>query len=379
MRYSSIDCLRTVAIVVMVLVHFAENLSGIELPITGLGAPLFAFLSGLSYRLWVDGLEARGINEEEISKRSIRRALFVFAVGFAFNILVWLPEDTFNWDVLTMIGFALLALNGLRRLPLAIPILVAVVSILVSPLLRGMADYQAYWVSGYFEVDLTLPDILIGFMATGFFPIFPWIAYSIAGLVTGTLLHREQPQGVSSESVVPSDGSDSFLARSISSGLLPLLTGGALMTFSAVLLAVRPYLPTVVSTRLLEGWNMFPATIEYVLATIGMASLLFGLTHRWIDRIRSRFFTAGMLDLTKTFSRYSFTIYVLHHMFHLWPMWIYGYATGHETTYYWLKAMSLSWSMVLAVLFLAICYFALRKIGPDRRLGIEGWMRWLCD
>jgi Heparan-alpha-glucosaminide N-acetyltransferase, catalytic len=363
----------------MVLVHFAENLSGIELPITGLGAPLFAFLSGLSYRLWVDGLEAKGTSEEEISKRSIRRALFVIGVGFAFNIFVWLPEDTFNWDVLTMIGFALLTLNGLRRLPLAIPILMAVISIFVSPLLRGMADYQAYWVNGYFEVDLTLPDILIGFLATGFFPIFPWIAYSIAGLVTGTLLHREQPQSVSSEAVVSSDDSSSFLTRLISNGLLPVVTGGVLMAFSVVLLAARPYLPTVVSTRLLEGWYMFPATIEYVLATIGMASLLFGLAHRWIDRNRSRLFTAGMSDLTKTFSRYSFTIYVLHHMVHLWPMWIYGYATGHETTFYWLKAMSLSWSMVLAVLFLAACYFALRKIGSDRRLGIEGWMRWLCD
>jgi hypothetical protein len=234
-------------------------------------------------------------------------------------------------------------------------------------------------VNGYFEVDLTLPDILIGFLATGYFPIFPWIAYSIAGLVTGTLLFREQPEGCSDKTVVSSDGSDSFLSASIANGLLPMLTGGALMIFSGLLLVVRPYLPTVLSTRFLGGWHMFPATVEYVLATIGMSSLLFGLTHRWIDRNRPRFFTAGMLELVKTFSRYSFTIYVLHHMAHLWPMWIYGYVTGHETTYYWQRAMGLNWSMPLAVLFLATCYFALRKIGPDRRLGIEGWMRWLCD
>lgn len=86
-----------------------------------------------------------------------------------------------------------------------------------------------------------------------------------------------------------------------------------------------------------------------------------------------------MSDLIKTFSRYSFTIYLVHHMVHLWPLWIYGYVTGHETTYYWEKAMSLSWSMPLAVLFLVTCYLVLRKIGPDRRLGMEGWMRWLCD
>ena len=64
MRLLSIDILRTVAIGMMVLVHFVENLSaGYGLPtldatITerpwwlpmGLAAPLFALLSGVSYR-----------------------------------------------------------------------------------------------------------------------------------------------------------------------------------------------------------------------------------------------------------------------------------------------------------------------------------------
>lgn len=378
MRYSSIDCLKTIAIVVMVLVHFAENLSGVQLPITGLGAPLFTFLSGLSYRLWVNGLESKGIGEEEISKRSIRRGLFVFAVGFAFNIFVWLPEDTFNWDVLTMIGFAVLVLNGLRRLPVIISIFLACGIIFISPLLRGMADYQAYWVNNYFEVDLTLPDILIGFLVTGFMPIFPWMSYSIAGLVTGTLLFREQSDDSSGTSVEAGSGWIAFVSTSISKGWLPILTGGVLISLSGVLLAVRPYLPSVISTRFLEGWHMFPPTIEYVLATIGMASFLFGITHIWIDRNRSRFFTSGILDVTKTFSQYSFTIYVVHHMVHLWPLWIYGYIMEHEK-YYWQEAMGLGWSLPLAVLFLVVCYFVLRRIGPDRRLGIEGWMRWLCD
>ncbi|MFN7843016.1 MAG: heparan-alpha-glucosaminide N-acetyltransferase domain-containing protein [Pirellula sp.] len=378
MRYSSIDCLKTIAIVVMVLVHFAENLSGVQLPITGLGAPLFTFLSGLSYRLWVYGLESKGTSEEEISKCSIRRGLFVFAAGFAFNIFVWLPEDTFNWDVLTMIGFAVLVLNGLRRLPVVISIFLAFGIIFISPLLRGMADYEAYWVNNYFEVDLTLPDVLIGFLVTGFIPIFPWISYSIAGLVTGTILFREQSDGSSSKSVDADSGWDAFVSKLNSKGWLPVLTGGALIGLSGVLLAVRPYLPRVLSIRFLEGWHMFPPTIEYVMATIGMASLLFGLTHIWIDRNRTRFFTDGMLDITKTFSQYSFTIYVVHHMVHLWPLWIYGYIMEHEK-YYWQEAMGLGWSMPLAVLFLVVCYFVLRRIGPDRRLGIEGWMRWLCD
>jgi len=357
------------AIVVMVMVHFAENLSGVHLPITGLGAPMFAFLAGLSYFLWVNGLEARGTTEEEISKRSIRRALFVFGVGFGFNIFAWLPEDTFNWDVLTCIGFALLLLNGLRRLPLVIPVLVAAISILISPLLRGIVDYSAYWVSGYFECDLTLSDVLIGFIATGYFPIFPWVAYSIAGLVTGSLMFNTSSELI--ELASPSNAKSSFWP--------PFVAGGAMMATSGTLLAARPYLPEVISQRVLGGWNMFPPTIEYVLATMGMALLLFGWLHQVVDLNPTALRHKRILDIAKTFSRYSFTIYVVHHFVHLWPMWIYAYAEGKEPTIYWQKAMPVSLSLPLAVLFLVACYFALRRIGPDRRLGIEGWMRWLCD
>ncbi|MFI4875176.1 MAG: heparan-alpha-glucosaminide N-acetyltransferase domain-containing protein [Blastopirellula sp. JB062] len=379
MRYSSIDCLRTIAIVVMVLVHFAENLSGVHLPITGLGAPLFVFLSGLSYRLWVNGLEQRNVSAEEISKRSIRRGLFVFGVGFGFNILVWLPEDTFNWDVLTFIGFSLLTLNLLRRLPMPVSIWIAVISALISPLLREMADYEAYWAEGYFDPDLTLSDIAIGFLATGYFPIFPWLAYSIAGLVIGTIMfpiNTAHETCLRKRALSPTMETNSGLWPNART---PVLVGTSLFILSAALLAIRPYLPLLISQRYLGGWSMFPPSVEYVFATIGMASLLFGAAHLWIDRPRGRSLSPGLLDITKTFSRYSFTIYVLHHLVHLWPLWLYGAASGREATYYWEKAMLLSMALSLACVFLVICYLALRKIGPDRRLGVEGWMRWLCD
>ena len=109
-RLVSIDVLRTTAIVLMTLVHFVENLAGsydIEsgpfiganrywwMP-TGFAAPLFTFLSGVSYRLWADAQAARGRDTDEISKITVRRGLFLILFGFAFNVLVWMPEDVFN-------------------------------------------------------------------------------------------------------------------------------------------------------------------------------------------------------------------------------------------------------------------------------------------
>lgn len=181
MRYPSIDILRTFAICVMVLVHFGENLSGFHSPITGFGAPLFAFLAGVSYCLWSRAQTVRGKSESEISRISVRRALFVFGVGFAFNIFVWLPEDIFNWDVLTFIGASLLFLTVTRHLPLQVLTVISIASLLASPVLREIVDYAAYWQNDYFDPDMTLADVIIGFLVTGYFPLLPWIVFPLAG------------------------------------------------------------------------------------------------------------------------------------------------------------------------------------------------------
>lgn len=359
MRYPSLDILRTVAIIVMVLVHFAGNLSGYKLPISGLGAPLFTFLSGISYRLWVNGLNAKGVSDEEISKISIRRGLFVFGVGFAFNILVWLPEDTFNWDVLTFIGSAILVMNLLRHQPLAIPITIALTSLLISPVLRAITDYPAYWVNYYFEADLTLSEVLIGYFVTGYFPIFPWIAFSLTGFTVASLMFSN-------------DQSDRqpvwrFLGFGVS-----------LLVIGTLLLLLRERMPELVAKYFFTGWTMFPPSTEYVLIAIGYALTLFCLLHFFVD-LNPRFQQQKQrFEIFKIFSRYAFTIYLLHHVVHLWPLWIYAIVQNQEASTYWQKAMPAYASLSLAVGFLAACYFVLRKLDPNKRYGMEQWMRWLC-
>ena len=124
---------------------------------------------------------------------------------------------------------------------------------------------------------------------------------------------------------------------------------------------------------------MFPPSVEYVLGTVGMALLLFGMAHRWVDLNPWAARYQGWLNITKTFSRYSLSIYVLHHVMHLWPLWIYGVATGNEATYFWKNAMPTTISVPLSLLFMACCYATLRWLGPNKSRGIESWMRWLCD
>ncbi|NDH94898.1 MAG: DUF1624 domain-containing protein, partial [Planctomycetia bacterium] len=197
MRLLSIDILRTLAIFMMVLVHFVENLaSGYGLSATtvigpyhrwwlptGLAAPLFTFLSGVSYQTWLTVQQQRGLTDEAISKQTIRRGLFLIGLGFAFNVFVWLPEDTFNWDILTFIGSALIVLDLIRRMPAEVPPVLLLLVTMLSPALQVLADYPAYWVNAYFDYDVTLSDVLLGYLVVGYFPLFPWLIFPVAGFV----------------------------------------------------------------------------------------------------------------------------------------------------------------------------------------------------
>ena len=361
MRYSSIDVLRMVAIFVMVIVHFLENLSGIRnWSPDGFGAPLFTFLTGMSYRLWLSGQDARQTSDSQISKITVRRGLFLFGLGFVFNFFVWLPEDIFIWDVLTFIGVALMTLNVVRSFPAPLLITSILLSFAVSPVLQKLADYPAYWTEGYFSYDQTLSDVLLGFLVTGYFPIFPWIGFPITGfLVASAIFHRD--------------------GRPLPSTAPLIIAGLTLLTVSATTVVTGWYVPTLLTTAMFKGWSMFPASLEYISGTLGMTILLFTCCHLVIDRSEHRSRGQGVLQVASTFSRHSLSIYLLHHVVHIWPLWIYGLWMNKETTYYWGKAFSYATSLSLALLFIVSCYFFLRWIDRNRLPTMESVMRWVCD
>lgn len=158
-----------------------------------------------------------------------------------------------------------------------------------------------------------------------------------------------------------------------------MMTGIILFAASMLLLCIGPYLPATISHKVLGGWNMFPATIEYVTCTLGLALMLLGMLHRCVDLNPAVASYQNALQVPKTFSRYSFTIYILHHIVHVWPLWVYAMATGQEPTDLWMNAMPLIASIPLAVLFLFCVYGLVHVLGYERNYGIEACMRWLCD
>lgn len=91
-RYFSVDVLRAIAILLMIQIHFVENLSrraasssilyDISKFLGLLSAPTFTFLAGLSIWLW---LKDKSLSSAKVLRRqAIRRGLLLFGIALAF-------------------------------------------------------------------------------------------------------------------------------------------------------------------------------------------------------------------------------------------------------------------------------------------------------
>ena len=381
MRLLSIDILRTVAVFMMVLVHFVENLaSGYGLSAatvigpyhrwwlpTGLAAPLFTFLSGVSYRTWLVVQQQRGLPDETISKQTVRRGLFLIGLGFAFNVFVWLPEDTFNWDVLTFIGSALILLDLIRRMPAEVPPVLLLLVVLLSPALQVLADYPAYWVNAYFDYDVTLSDVLLGYLVVGYFPLFPWLVFPVAGFMLAPVVLAEP---------VAADASQPPARRWL------LLLVGLLAAGSSLLQWATPEVTG------LGRWTMFPASTSYLLGMLAVVVACLLFLHRLVDQPNQQragaiegFFHGQLGDwlahCCRVISRHSLSLYLLHHVVHIWPLWVYGLATTGDPTVHWRTLLPVPLAAALAVAFCLVSVPLFLEIDRRGWPTVERVMRWL--
>ncbi len=394
-RLASVDILRAAAIALMVAVHFAENLSGSTgesangfagvhrswwLP-TGWAAPTFSFLTGVSYRIWFGVQRRRGRSDQAIAKATVRRGLFLVGLGFAFNVLIWLPEDIFNWDILTLIGCGMLTLEVARRMPDAVILLAALAIVAVAPGMRLVADYPAFWTAGYFDYDFTASDVFLGWLATGYFPVFPWLAFPLMGYVTAPRLlgipsHSECQQDTHGDST-RREASPAIDSPRTTQSMSTLPAAAALVALAGALIFAWPMLPPLITGGGTNAWSMFPASTAYVVGTLGSVMMAVAVLHTTVDCQGVRW--PGLVGLATPLSRHALSIYLVHHAVHLWPLWAVGLATTGEATALWQKALPVVGSLTLAAVFLVAATVLFRWMDRHRIPAAESLMRWVCD
>jgi uncharacterized membrane protein len=337
-RVDSIDVLRALAIIFMVLCHFPVNLSPVEgqYPwvyffsnhiIGDFAAAIFLVLVGVSQVLSTSKTGYIPIGAQFWNDRAIRRGIFIFFIGLIFSMSMRGWEAIFEWDILTLIGASLIVIRLLGRLPAFGILLVGLIFISPSPFLREYSQYLQHWgngvttvpginevlpgilydPSGEYAPTWSIQEIVEGFFIEGYFPIFPWLFFPLFGVFLGKTSFA-QSQGKPSDTRL-------HIVFMIAGGFI-LSVVGTVISFTA---RTKPALSVV--NEYISPFSFYPSTLSMQLLQLGMVLMLFGFLRVWYDRGGRE---SWWLTYCRRLSRYSLTVYVLHHALMLWPMWLAG-------------------------------------------------------
>ena len=200
-RRAYIDWLRGLAVVVMILAHTSDSWTRLAdrstraydlvVKISGMAAPLFLFLAGVSVVLAAGG-KARRTGDVAAAAAAVRRRGWqIFGLAFLFRlqamVIGWgrlaglLKVDILNVMGPSMVGAAALwGVSTRPRVRIALLALAACAFSLLSPIIRGWS-----WLG-------VLPDPLEWYFrpppGRSWFTFFPWAGLLLAGAVIGVVI-----------------------------------------------------------------------------------------------------------------------------------------------------------------------------------------------
>ena len=210
-RLAYIDWMRGLACVLMFQTHCYDSWLGGSardtkfFQISQLGgtlpAPLFLFLAGVSFALVTDRLRQKNLSSNEIARTTILRGAEIFGLGMLFRVQEfvlgqpWSPwTDLLRVDVLNTIGVSMMLMGAVCHLTrtrvnnIWLAVATAAGIAMATPLLwTTMRPHWAPWflqsyINGVHTFDK--PQAWL-------FPIFPWAAFSFAGLAIGFIIFSE--------------------------------------------------------------------------------------------------------------------------------------------------------------------------------------------
>jgi uncharacterized membrane protein len=172
-----------------------------------LPAPLFIFLSGISFALVTERLREKGLERGAIARQTILRGAEIFGMGLLFRVqelalgYPWSPwTDLLRVDVLNILGLSMMLMGVLcwitgdgpvtaarLRTLVAAVFTAAIVAMVTPPLWTTHRPKFLPWplesyINGVHIFDKPQP---------WFFPLFPWSAFAFAGLAVGFFLFSE--------------------------------------------------------------------------------------------------------------------------------------------------------------------------------------------
>lgn len=202
-RLSHIDALRGIAVILMIQQHMLAwlwNAPRLTFPdlvrayplsmgmnlLGNLAAPLFITLAGMGAGLFLDRSGARG-------RTLVMRGACIILLGLALNLLApyWFNPGT--WYVLHLIGLCLMISPALVRSPSLLLGALCMGSFVATPLVQTWLSTPIYLPEVRLN-DTSFPGGVVRLaMAEGHFPVLPWMALFILGIIAHRLAKPEKP------------------------------------------------------------------------------------------------------------------------------------------------------------------------------------------
>ncbi|HAJ57606.1 MAG TPA: hypothetical protein DCL35_07560 [Candidatus Omnitrophica bacterium] len=249
-----IDVLRGLAIFTMVAANMAASVLAPPHPFWfrlygSFAAPLFIFISGMMIAI-VAAKRAHGL------KYYFARGVMVILCGVFVDVFIWRIYPFMSVDVLYLIGLSLPFAYLFMRFKGLSAWAAVVLVFLAAPLLRNTLGYTAYpleirFMEGPANIVENAAAVAKHWVIDGWFPVFPWIGFSLLGVIAADLRGRS--------------GNSFGKAGILFFGLAVLALGVIIWRFFPAAHMVR------------KGYSelFYPADTGYSVAAIGLIIVLF--------------------------------------------------------------------------------------------------------
>jgi uncharacterized membrane protein len=283
-RNATVDILRGIAVFTMVAANLAGNTLVMPYPFVfrfygTFAAPMFIMLAGFM-------VGTKGRYERGVSYYMLRGCLLIL-IGILIDVLVWQYYPLMSFDVLYLLGVSMPVAFLASRLPQVFQGMLVVLFFAVTPLVESKFGY----ISESLDLPLAqfslsslvsqLPIIARHFFSDGWFPVFPWLGFSLLGVGLASLHHNRAKSFVS----------------------LMLVGGPMILSIGIIVWSLNPG-PLYVREGYLELF--YPPTTGYLLTAVGLLLSMFGLI--------SKISTTPFLKPWQVLGQCSLIIYILHYI-----------------------------------------------------------------